>query len=127
ICHGCFNECESRVDMAQRLTVASSSRCRLRRGQPLRNCRVDQSGLGMVQREKLGLRFHEVGEATLKRSRYVAVYPLATTVQQALVGRILYQRVLESVSRLRRAAAAEDELACSQLVERLLKPGLWQG
>ena len=50
---------------------------------------------------------------------------LPPRLQQARVGRVLNERVLEHIGRVRRRTAAEDELGPGQLVERITQVTLF--
>ena len=62
--------------------------------------------LGAVPGEQLGLRVHRLGEALLQRPDDAGMQLLPLRLEQALVGGVPHQRVLEGVARLRRLAAA---------------------
>src|SRR5215469_6112184 len=73
-------------------------------------------------REDLRPGFDEVRRPLFQRLGDPAMQGLARAAQQAAVRRILYQRVLEGIDRVRRRAALKDQLGCDEPVERGLQP-----
>ena len=72
------------------------------------------AGLREMMRERLGLRRGR-GQQDFGRA---AVQRLAAALQQAVVGGVLDQRVLEAIVRVRRDAFDEQQLGVDELVER---------
>jgi hypothetical protein len=83
----------------------------------------DQTGLGVMLREKLGLGFCDLGGMGFERFGDLRVQLLPGIAQQAAMRRVLYQRVLEAVERLGRRAALEDQLGSDELAESRLQLG----
>jgi hypothetical protein len=81
----------------------------------------DQTGLGVMLREKLGLGFCDLGGMGFERFGDLRVQLLPGIAQQAAMRRVLYQRVLEAVERLGRRAALEDQLGSDELAESRLQ------
>ena len=75
-------------------------------------------GFGAVVGEDLGPRGGEVGEPLLQDLRHPRVQLLPPAFQQARVGGLLHQRVLEDVRRVGRQAAPEEQLRSDQLLQR---------
>ena len=69
-----------------------------------------QAGQRVVLRHRLRLGLGDVGELGFQRGGDPSMDLLAPAFQQALVGGVAHQRVLERVGRLRRRAAAEHQL-----------------
>src|SRR6516225_6278534 len=69
---------------------------------PIGNRFFDESGLGIMLGEKLGLGFHQLGGKGFERLGDLRVQLLPSAAQQAAVRRILHQSVLEVVNRVRR-------------------------
>src|SRR6476660_8958505 len=74
-----------------------------------------------MRRHQLGLRFDRLGEPLHEGIRNATVKLLAPAPHHSGVGRILNQRMLEEVSRLRWFAADKDQLASSKLRKRSLE------
>ena len=66
---------------------------------------VVETGLGEMMGDRFGL-----GVRVAQRLGGAAVQRLAAALEQALVGRVLDQRVLEAIGRLRRGAVDEEEV-----------------
>jgi hypothetical protein len=73
--------------------------------------------LEAVPGEQLGLRVRRPGEALLQHPGDARVQPLPLRLEQALVGGITHQRVLERVARRRRLAPREHQLGRRQPVQ----------
>ena len=67
---------------------------------------------------------HDVGKALLECARNLAVQLLPAAPEQALIGRIPHQHVLEAVNGIRRLAAAEHEFRLLELGECMGQCGL---
>src|ERR1700722_6341510 len=76
---------------------------------------VVEPGLGEVMRDSLGLRASKD-----ERLRCPAVQRLAAALEQAIVGRVLDQRVLEAIVRVMARALGDEEIRASEPVERRL-------
>ena len=76
--------------------------------------------------EQLRLARHRLGKAAFQGFADAFVVLQALAAQQAVVGRVLDQRVLKLVDRFRRLAAAIDQLGVDQLVESVPERGLVQ-
>jgi hypothetical protein len=79
---------------------------------------VDQPGRGAVIGQQLGLGGRGVGKPRLERLGDAGVQPLAVAVQQAGVGGVANQGVLEGIGRLRRRAAAIDQAGGARRARR---------
>src|SRR6516225_12348068 len=93
---------------------------------PIGNGFFNESRLGIMLSEKLGLAVHQLGEMGCKRVSNLCVQLLARTAQQAAMCRVLHQRVLEAVDGLWRSAALEHKLRSNETVERRLQLVLWE-
>ena len=82
----------------------------------IRGGRVEP-GFGQVICEQFWLGFDDSRKPLLEHVRDASVQLLAPGLEQRLIGGVLDQRVLETVDRLGRAAAAKHELGGDQLVE----------
>ena len=70
---------------------------------------------GEMVRHDFRLARHRVGKLLFEHARNLAVQLLPPALEQALIGRIPHQRVLEGVDGVRRLAAAEHELRLLEL------------
>ena len=82
---------------------ATCSRPRIRRA-------LVEPGFCQVIGEQLGLGFDDSRKPLLEHPRNASVQLLAPGLEQRLIGGVLDQRVLETVGRVERAAAAKHEL-----------------
>ena len=80
---------------------------------------VRSAGLREVVGQQLGLGLCRLREALLQHRAIRACSCCRSALQQALIGRVLHQRVLEGVARVGRRAAREHQLGRDQLVQRL--------
>src|SRR5262245_17718828 len=80
-----------------------------------------------MMRHQLGLRFDRLGEPRNEGIGNPTVKLLALAAHHSGVGRILNQRMLEDVGRLRWFAAGEDQLTSSKLRKRSLQRGAGEG
>ena len=64
--------------------------------------------------EKLGLAVPQFGQMSLQRFGDLRMRLPADIAQQAAVLRVLHQRVLKAVNRIRRCAALEDQLRSNE-------------
>ena len=79
---------------------------------------LDQPGLGAVTRQQLGLALGNLGELAFKGFGDTGVKRASRLAQQRAVGRVLHQRMLEQVGRMRRHALPEQQTSCNETVER---------
>ena len=87
--------------MANRLDVRRAFDGYLSRSLPIGDGLYTQARLGVVLRQQLRLRLADLGKARLHHLGNMLMVPLAGTAQQRLIGRVLDQRVLEEIRRLR--------------------------
>ena len=80
---------------------------------------IVEAGLGEMMRDRFGL-----GVRVAQRLGGAAMQRLAAALEQALVGRVLDQRVLEAIVRLRRRALDEQEVGLGEPLERGLQARL---
>ena len=90
---------------------------RLARAHRVRERLGRQAGLAKVVGEQLRLARDRLGKPRLEGLADPLVELQALAAQQAVVGGVLDQRVLELVDRIRRRAAAIDQLGIDQLLE----------
>ena len=83
-------------------------------------------GAGVVAAQLLGLVPNALGEALPERVGDPRVELLAAAAQERLIGRLLDQRVLEGVGRLRRSAAAQEHPRAHQPIEAVAQRRLVQ-
>ena len=81
----------------------------------------DQTGLGVMLREELGLDFSDFRGVVFERFGDLRVQSLPGHAQQAAMRRVLHQRVLEAVDRVGRQAALKDQLGSDELAESRLQ------
>jgi hypothetical protein len=80
----------------------------------MRNRLLDQPGLpGMVSKDL------RQGVACRERLENALMHGLALRLEQAFIGRIAHQSVLEEIAGLGRRAAAKDQLGCGEPLQRL--------
>ena len=77
---------------------------------PIGDGSFDDPGLGVMLRQEFGLRVHQFGGVGFDRVGDLRVQLLPRAAQQAGMRRILHQRVLEAVNRIRRCAALGHQL-----------------
>ncbi len=77
----------------------------------------NESGLGVMLREELGLALHELRGVGFERFGDPRVQALARATQQTIVRRVLHQRVLKGVDRVGRRAALKDQLGRDEASE----------
>src|SRR6186997_2109114 len=73
-----------------------------------------KTGFAKVVSHDFRLAHHNVGKFFLHRARDLAVQSLPAALEQALVRRIPYQRVLEAIDGFRRLTSAEHKLSLLQ-------------
>jgi hypothetical protein len=71
--------------------------------------RASQTGFGAVMREQLGLAFGNVSKLALKCFSNTGVKSASRLAQEGAIGRILYQGVLEKISRVRSGTLSEEQ------------------
>src|SRR5215468_5955372 len=76
--------------------------------------------------EKLGLAVPQFGQMSLQRFGDLRMRLPADIAQQAAVLRVLHQRVLKAVNRIRGCAALKDQLRSDETRERPLQCVVWQ-
>ena len=81
------------------------------------------TGFGAVPGEYLRLGFGHLGELLLQHCPDPGVELLAPAPEQAVVGRVLHQRMLKAVGRLRRRAPGKDQLCRRQLSQGTVELG----
>ena len=79
---------------------------------------IVETGLGEMMGDRLGL-----GVRVAQRLGCAAVKRLAAALEQAFVGRVLDQRVLETVGGGRRSAVGEQEVGFREPIQRRLQGG----
>jgi len=84
---------------------------------PARHGFFDEPGLGIMLCEEFGLAIHQLGEVGLERFGDLRVQLQPSIAQQAAMRRVLHQRVLEAVDRLRWSAALEDQFGSDETSE----------
>src|SRR5262245_52684943 len=92
--------------------------------EPIIHGGIHKTGFREVLRHDFRLARHDVGKPLLEYACNLAVQLLSTALEQALIGRIPYQRVLETVNRFGRLATAKHELSVLELGECVLQIGL---
>ena len=93
-------------------------------GLPERNGGLNKARGREVMRQHLGFGGLDVREARLDHAGDLTVQLLPAALEQRVVGRVLYQRVLEGVNRIRRRAATEGQSGRGQLRESVVELGL---
>src|SRR5262245_61021324 len=94
---------------------------------PILNGSLGQPRLPEMMRHQLGLRFDCLGEPLHEGIGNATVKLLALAPHHSGVGRILNQRMLEDIRRIRWFAADEDQLASGKLRKRSLERGAGDG
>src|SRR5262252_9473607 len=89
--------------------VRRAAECEIASPEPVIDGRVNKAGCREVVRHDFRLARHDVSKLLLECARNLTVQLLAAALEQALIGRISYQRVLEAVDGVRRFATAEHE------------------
>ena len=85
---------------------------------PIRRRLVGNARLDVVMRQRSRRSRHDVGKAVFEHAGDLGMQELAPAAQQAVVGRVLHERVLEPVSGVGRRAALEDQLGGDELRKR---------
>src|SRR5207247_8268604 len=78
-------------------------------------------GFSIMLGEELGLVIDHIWGMGFERFRDPRMQLLARAAQQAAMRRVLHQRVLESINRVGRRAALEDQLGSDELIESSLQ------
>src|SRR5271166_4623082 len=105
--------------MGDRLLEGGSPQRLVPRFAPPFDRQIVEAGLGEMMADRFGL-----GVRVAQRLGGAAVKRLASALEQALVGCILDQRVLETISRGRRGAVDEQEVGFGEPIERSLQAQL---
>jgi type II secretory ATPase GspE/PulE/Tfp pilus assembly ATPase PilB-like protein len=77
----------------------------------------DEPGFGVMLCEELGLAVHQLRGTGFERLGDLRVQLLPGAAQQAVVSRVLHQRVLEAIDRIGRDASLEDQLGSNEASE----------
>ena len=88
---------------------------------PIGDRSFDESGLGVMPREKFGLAVHQLGRMGFERFGDLRMQLLPRAPQQAAMRRVLHQRVLEAIDRVGRRAPLEHQLGTDKPTERSLQ------
>src|SRR5262249_30645392 len=78
----------------------------------------DQAGLGAVMRQQLRMAFGNLRRLALQGFRDTGVKRASLLPQQRAIGRVLHERMLEQVVRMRRHALPEKQASGNQTVKR---------
>ena len=81
----------------------------------------NEPGFGIMLREELGLAVHQLGEMGFERFGDLRVQVLPRAPQKAAVSRILHQRVLKGIDRVRRLATLENQLGGDKASESIMQ------
>ena len=85
---------------------------------------LDQTSLSEVTRQQFGLVLGNLGELAFKGFGDTSVKRASRLAQQRAIGRILHQRVLEQIRRVRWRALPKQQACLDKAVERRLEFGL---
>src|SRR6516162_1725624 len=107
--------------MPNRFTIARALHRLIASLNPVSDGLVVKTCFCAVAGENFGMRCCDVGELALDGRGDTAVELLASAPEQGAVRGILDQRMLESVFRVGRAPAAEDELGSDELCQGLVQ------
>src|SRR5580704_13319499 len=105
--------------MGDRLLEGRAAQSLVARLAPPFDCKIVESSLGEMVRDRLRL-----GLGFDQRFSRAAVQRLAAALEQAVVGRVLDQRVLEAIVRLMARALGDNEVRGGEPVERGLEGGV---
>jgi hypothetical protein len=105
-------------EMRDRLLERRTVKRKVARPAPIFDRGPGEARLREVMGEQFGLGLDDVGEMLAQRLRDLLMQDLPPALEQAFVGGVADQSVLERVARGRRLAGAEDELRILQLRER---------
>src|SRR3974377_2084526 len=98
--------------MGNGLHVCRPVGCEATRAQPVWNSLLRQPRLAEMTGDQLGLAFAKLWKQCLDRCCNPRVQFLATSLQQALIGGVAHQRMLEDVGSSWRKTSPKDELCC---------------
>ena len=107
------------AEMGDRLLEGRAAQRLVARLAPPFDGEIVEAGLGEMMGDRFGL-----GVRVAQRLGRAAVQRLAAALEQALVGRVLDQRVLETVGGGRRGAVGEQEVGFREPIERGLQARL---
>ncbi len=93
--------------------------------QPVWNSLLRQSRLAEMTGDQLRLRFDKLWKQRFDRRGNPRVQLLSASLEQAFVGGVAHQGVLEDVGSGRREASPENELCCNQAIKRCGEFRLW--
>src|SRR6516225_7807035 len=99
--------------MVQRLGIGRASGCLLSSLKPVIDGGLNKAGFCEMVRRDFRLVRHDVGKPLLKCARNLAVQLLPAALEQALIGRIPHQRVLEAVTASSGSPRRNTSPACS--------------
>ena len=105
------------AEMGDRLLEGRAAQSLLARLAPPFDREIVEAGLGEMVRDGFGLGSSAFGLVPEDFARS-AVERLAAALEKALVGRVLNQRVLEAIGRLRTGALDEQEVRVDKAIER---------
>src|SRR6202040_835439 len=98
--------------------------CKFTSLEPVIDGGVNKARFREVMSHHFRLARHDVRKPVLEQARNLAVQLMPAALEQALIGRIPYQRMLEAVNGFRRLATAEYESGMLELGECMLQCGL---
>ena len=101
----------------QALNASSPAACQA-------EARLGEARSREVMSQDLGFRGLNGREALLDHARDLGVQFLSATLEQRVVGRVLYQRVLERIGRIRRGSTTKGQ---SRLASRARASSSWAG
>ena len=104
--------------MGYRLQIRRSGGCETTGPQPVWNGLLRQSRLAEMMGDELWLQFDKLWEPSFDRCGNPLMQLLAAPLEQAFIGGITHQGVLEHVSGGGREASPENELRGNQAIER---------
>ena len=99
----------ARVSCAAASTSAERVQRPLSRLAPQARGLLDQPGLGAVTRQQFRLALGDLGELAFEGFGDAGVKRASRLAQQRAIGRVLHQRVLEQIGRMRRRALPEQQ------------------
>ena len=105
-------------EMRDRLLERRTVKRKVARPAPIFDRGLSEARLREVMGEQFGLGLDDVGKMLAQRLRDLLMQDLPPALEQAFVGGVADQSVLERVARGRQLAGAEDELRILQLRER---------
>ena len=75
-------------------------------------------------RQRFRLGFDDLGELRLQLDAMTGVYLLSPALEEALIGGVLDERMLERIGRLGRDTASKYEFGLFKLLQDALEPGI---